>query len=78
MPKRQTSSRISTLAAKLLKRTDGARLDMTVTYTETDHRLRDICTVAELRSICASAISQDETKGNAKPKKRAKRKPRKA
>jgi hypothetical protein len=62
------------MAARLLKRTEGARLGWPVSYTETDHSIRDMCTVADLRSICASVVSQDETRGQSPVKRKAKRK----
>ncbi len=66
MAKKQTSSRVSTLAAKLMRQVKGADPNETFAIT-----------VRSLRKLCASLISQDETRGNPKPKKRA-RKGRKA
>lgn len=67
MTKKATSSRISTLAAKLLanSRDIPRRLLVVVDGLFTVH----LCTLADFRAICASAISQDETKGQ-KPAKR--------
>ncbi len=64
--RKQTSSRVSTLAARLLRRMAEARADWDVMYTERDSSVRDICRIGDLRTLCTSLISQDETRGQAK------------
>jgi hypothetical protein len=69
MPARkQTSDRVSTLAARTLRRLDGLRsVDLLRFYNEAKLRWVNI-RVSDVRSICASAMGQDET-----PRKVAKR-----
>ena len=69
MPARkQTSSRVSTLAARTLRKLDGVPgSEVLRVYDETNLRWVNI-RVADARSICASAMGQDET-----PRKVAKR-----
>lgn len=73
MARKQTSSRISTLAARVLNSLDYPKRVPLYVFG-----LPCGISVGEVRALAASALSQDETKGNAKPKKRAKRKQRKA
>lgn len=53
-PRKQTSSRVSTLAASLLRR---AQLWADEGYDSMPVSLR------ELKTLCASLVSQDETRG---------------
>lgn len=63
MPKKQTSSRVSTIAAHVLASTAHTEPKWPVSFTEADSGITDVCTVADLRAVCASALSQDETRG---------------
>lgn len=79
MPKKATSSRISTLAAKL----HALLPDRIPGESERDYYISDwvrgfyvVIPLKDLRSVLMSLISQDETRGQ-KAKRRATRKARK-
>lgn len=57
--KKQSSSRLSSLAAQLLHEMKGAF-----------RWQRRVIDVADLRALCASVLSQDETKGQRPAKKK--------
>ena len=75
-PRKQSSSKVSTLAARILKMTEDANPKWCVSYTTDDLDLDDFASVAQIRSLCASVLSQDETKGQ-RPLKRKRGKGRK-
>ncbi len=64
-PRKQTSSRVSTLAARLMRRAEAGDR-----FYVADHikPWRDI--TRDVLMLCASALSQDETSGQAKKRKR--------
>jgi len=67
-PRKQTSSRVSTLAARLMRK---ARRD--VKWNETHGFPWDknvLVESADLITLCASVLSQDETRGQAKKRGR--------
>lgn len=73
--KKQTSSRVSTKAAKLAAKLRGLPRGTPILWRV--HRpgaasvaYRPLCTAGYLLSVCFSAVSQDEVKGQAKPKRR--------
>ncbi len=71
--KKETSSRVSTLAAKLLRSIRGK--DRVVHYWcnayGADIAENDI--TRQVKQLCASLISQDETPGQAKKKRRGRK-----
>lgn len=69
MPARkQTSDRVSTLAARTLRKLDGVPADALLrVYNEDELRWVNV-KVADVLSLCGTAMSQDET-----PRKVAKR-----
>lgn len=70
-PTKQTSDRVSRIAAKVLGRTRGmSRREWVCVHGPL--ALLAILRLEELRTLAASALSQDETPGKRKPKKRAK------
>lgn len=77
MARKQTSSRVSSIAGQWLRLLRGVRGSRDV-----GHYARGafggmigwLGTVAELRSVLGSALAQDETRGQVKPNGRKKRK----
>lgn len=64
--RKQTSARVSSLAAKILNQLpEDAPPGMGVFALGCW-----VCTIKQLRSVVASALGQDETKGQSKPKRR--------
>lgn len=61
-PRKQSSATMSTLAARLLKRLG----DMPGQYMIRNQEEGIIVRAWEIRSLCASVLSQDETKGQTK------------
>lgn len=81
--KKQSSSRLSSLAARIMANLTeegamhkvypaGAKLHSIDRATGLDwgDASLPICTVRELRALCASVLSQDETKGQRPAKKK--------
>lgn len=68
MAKKQSSAKLSTLAATVMRVLDGKRAREWLTLRQGSIAL-GVCSVAELRSLCASVLSQDETRGQAKRKR---------
>lgn len=71
MARKQTSARISSAAARLLAKLPKRGTILIDQYVS-DMFLPFPLSVATLRSICASALSQDETKGQKQKPKRGK------
>lgn len=65
MTKKQTSDRVSRLAAKWLKNLKHGPTSAEWGYWLTDTEM------AQLRAICASVLSQDEVKGKRKKRRAA-------
>lgn len=59
MPKKQSSSRLSTIASKVLRQLKGVPLSAAICGW---HRIA----VADVNALAASVLSQDETKGQKK------------
>lgn len=70
-PKKQTSSRVSTIAGRVMRNMRSARANGFKSGDWVGVRMRDAVALA------ASALSQDEVKGQRAPKKRRKAKSRK-
>ena len=60
MAKKQTSDRVSSLAAQIMSWTRDGEMYW-LGYSNNWHTITD-----EVRSLCASVLSQDETKGKRK------------
>ena len=65
--RKQTSARVSSIAGRVLRNLSGFKARGRIEALEPDFMAR-ICSVADLRTLAAFALSQDET-----PRKVAKR-----
>jgi hypothetical protein len=67
MPRRQTSSKVSTIAGRVLRECRAAQRARMILVPN------DLVSVAELKALSASVLAQDEVKGQKKAKRKAKR-----
>ena len=64
-PKKQSSPRLSSLAARVMRELDDKPAGKWLSYDDGIIPF-SVLTVGELRSLCASVLTQDEVKGTRK------------
>ncbi len=70
MTRKQTSDRVSRIAARVLAK---CRSEYTAAADQlglADKWYEEIVTIGELKALCASVLSQDETKGKRKKRRK--------
>ncbi len=69
--KKQSSSRVSSIAARVMRRLsdEGKYGAFVYIYFSGDSGFRSVCTKSELKALAASALSQDEQKGQRRGRK---------
>ena len=70
-PRKQSSARVSSIAAKVLDRASELGMNGSHVYVHFsgDSGFRAVCTRQELRALAASVLSQDEVKGQGRKRK---------